>query len=78
MRNGNLALINGGLSTRAIVRTRFPMARMPDGAPDQVLATQGVGVDPAYTDSPTLAQVTASEITMLGRPIIVWMMLFGG
>jgi hypothetical protein len=71
MINGNLALINGGLSAKAIVRARFPMARMPDGAPNQVLVAQGVGVDPAYTDSPTLTQVTASEITVTGPLTIV-------
>jgi hypothetical protein len=48
MRNGNLALINGGLSTKAIVRTRFPLARLPDGTSGQVLTAQGAGVDPAY------------------------------
>jgi hypothetical protein len=48
MRNGNSALINGGLSTRAIVRTRFPMARLPDGTSGQVLTAQGAGVDPVY------------------------------
>ena len=44
--NANLALINGGLSTKAIVRTRFPLARMPDIALNRVMVGQGAGISP--------------------------------